>query len=76
MAKSILFAKEIPINFWMETVYIAMYLINKSPTSVLKNQTPFVAWNGWKSIIKHLKVFGCLCYAQVSMEEAQVGGNK
>jgi transposase InsO family protein len=68
MAKCMLFEKGIPSSFWAEAVNTAVYLINRSPTKALKNETPFEAWSGRKPSVNHLKVFGCLCYAQIPKE--------
>ena len=68
MAKSMLHEKGLPKNFWVEAVYTAIYLIKRSPTKVVNDKTPFEAWSRRKPIVKHLKVFGCICYAQVPKE--------
>uniref|UniRef100_A0A5B7B4M6 Retrovirus-related Pol polyprotein from transposon TNT 1-94 n=1 Tax=Davidia involucrata TaxID=16924 RepID=A0A5B7B4M6_DAVIN len=69
MAKSILHEKGLPKSFWAEAVYTAVYLINRSPTKAVWNQTPIEAWSGRKPSIRHLKVFGCVCYAQIPKEK-------
>ncbi|KAF8409311.1 hypothetical protein HHK36_005385 [Tetracentron sinense] len=35
------------------------------PTKSVKNKTPQEAWSGYKSSVSHLKIFGCIAYAQV-----------
>lgn len=60
-----LFEKGMPKEFSPEAVNTAMYLLNRCPTRVVWNMTPFEAWSGRKPSVKHLKVFGCVCYAQV-----------
>ncbi|KAF8409152.1 hypothetical protein HHK36_005225 [Tetracentron sinense] len=35
------------------------------PTKSVKNQTPQEAWSGYKPSVSHLKIFGCIAYAQV-----------
>lgn len=32
------------------------------------DSTPFEAWSGRKASVRHLKVFGCICYAQIPKE--------
>ena len=48
-----------------------MYLLNRCPTRALANQTPFEAWSGRKPSVNHLKIFGCVCYAQIPKEKRQ-----
>ena len=65
MAKSMLHDKGLPKTFWAEAVSIAVYLLNRCPTKAVWNKTPFEAWSGRKSSVKHFKVFGSIAYAQV-----------
>ncbi|GJX42263.1 retrovirus-related pol polyprotein from transposon TNT 1-94 [Tanacetum coccineum] len=48
MAKSMMHEKGLPKSFWVEAVYTAIYLLNRSPTKALDNKTPLEAWNGRK----------------------------
>ena len=69
MARCLLFEKKLPKIFWAETVNTTTYLLNRLPTRVLNNKTPFEAWKGYKPNVQHLKVFGCVCYSQVPKEK-------
>lgn len=62
MAKCMVHEKELPYNLWCEAVNTAVYLLNRSPTKALENSTPFERFSGRKPGIKHLKVFGSVCY--------------
>lgn len=42
-----------------------MYLINRSPTQVVHNKTPFEAWHGVKLAVSHHRVFGCIAFALI-----------
>jgi len=46
-------------------VKIAVYLINRLRTPVLNGKSPFELLHGKTPVIEHLKVFGCLCFANV-----------
>ena len=65
MAKCMMLKKGIPFEFWAEAVNTAIYILNRCPTKVLNKKTPFEACSGRKPGVKHLMVFGSLCYAQV-----------
>jgi hypothetical protein len=41
-----------------------VYIINRSPTKVLNEMTPFEAWHGRKPAVSHLRVFGCLTFTK------------
>ncbi|CAL9001991.1 unnamed protein product, partial [Prunus brigantina] len=65
MAKCMVHEKELPYNLWCEAVNTVMYLLNRSPTKTLENSTPFERFSGRKPGIKHLKMFGSVCYPLV-----------
>ena len=55
--------------FWLEAVMCAAYILNRCPTKALQSITPYEAWHGKKPSIGHLRVFGCLAYALVPMQQ-------
>ncbi|KAL2498042.1 Uncharacterized protein Adt_23592 [Abeliophyllum distichum] len=67
--KAMLHEKRLPKSFWAEAIYTSIYLTNRCPTKAVLNKTPIEAWNGRKPLVKHLKVFGCIYYAQVPKEK-------
>ena len=64
-ARSMLHHAKKPIAFWAEAIAIACYLRNRSPTSSLKDGTPYEHWYGEKPDVSNLKVFGCKAYVHV-----------
>jgi hypothetical protein len=57
--------KNLPKKFWAEAANIADFLQNRLLTKVVKDQTPFEAWYGYKPSLNFLKIFGCLCFTLV-----------
>lgn len=49
---------------WGEAVYIATYLLNRSPTKMLI-KTPYEMWKGDKLDLKNLRLLGCTAYAKI-----------
>jgi Reverse transcriptase (RNA-dependent DNA polymerase) len=69
MTKTMMKEKGLPLTFWAETTYTAVYLLNRCPTKAVENKTLFEAWSGGgKPLVNHLKFFGCVCYAHVPKE--------
>ncbi|KAB2595380.1 hypothetical protein D8674_030830 [Pyrus ussuriensis x Pyrus communis] len=56
----------LPSEFWSFGCQTAVYLINRMPTTVLQNKSPFEALYGKLPIISHLKIFGCACFPFLS----------
>ena len=65
MARTMLKEKGLTRSFWAKAVYTAVYLLNRLPTKAVQNKTPVEAWSGQKPSAKHLRVFGCVCYAHI-----------
>ena len=63
-----LFGANMSEGFWPYAVDTAVYLINCSPTTTLKNKTPFEAWMGKRPSIRHLRTFGETGYVHIPPE--------
>ncbi|CAA0840906.1 cysteine-rich RLK (RECEPTOR-like protein kinase) 8, partial [Striga hermonthica] len=60
MARSMMKAKGIPVEFWGEAVSTAVFILNRAPTKALKGMTPFEAWHGRQPDVSFLRTFGCI----------------
>ncbi len=67
--RSMLADSKLPHRFWAEALSTASYLLNRSPTKTLGDETPFEAWVGKKPYVKHLKAFGCVAYSHVPKDQ-------
>lgn len=68
-AKSMLKAKDLPSDFWVEAASTVAFLVNRSPTKAVDEKTPKEAWPGKKPNVAQVKVFGSSCYTCVPNEE-------
>jgi hypothetical protein len=65
MACSMLAAKHLSNEYWVEEIATEVYIINKCLTKSVKNKVPQEAWTGMKHNVVHLKFFGYVTYAHV-----------
>jgi hypothetical protein len=58
-----------PKCYWGEAIAVATYILNLCPTKRLNCMTPEHVWSGKKPSIKHLRVFGSVCYRHIPDEK-------
>ena len=63
VGRALMFQGNLPITFWGECVLGVVYLINRTPSGLLHNTTPFEILFGQAPEFDELKVFGCLAFA-------------
>ena len=64
-ACSMMFHAGMPKEFWAKAIHTATYVHNRSPTSLLKNVTPFERLFGQKPDVSNLRVFGCIAFKHI-----------
>jgi len=76
MTRCLLKGKNLPHQFWGKAVSTTTYILNRSPTKRLKNNTPKEAWIGDKPRVHHLWIFGSLAYTYIPDERRKKLDNK
>ena len=64
-----MFQSHIPSNFWFYAINHAVYLINRVPSPIIENKTPFELLYNKVPNFEMLKIFGCLCYASTQQNK-------
>ena len=54
---------------WAVAVSVVVYLKNCTPTRLVVGKTPYEAWHGRKTSLKHLRVFGYLACVHIPKEK-------
>lgn len=61
---------ELPTELWGEAAYTACYLHNRTARNYEEQVvTPEEMWTGEKPDLAHLRIFGCVAYAQLAKEQ-------
>lgn len=65
-ARTMLLESKLSKEMWSEAILTATYLINRSPTAALKeNTTPAEKWYGVKPNLNKLRIFGCQAFVLI-----------
>ena len=54
---------KMPLLFWWESFHTTFFLINRLPTPVLNNVSPFTKLHGRQLDYQFLETFGCACFS-------------
>lgn len=63
ISRALMFGPELSLSYWADCVMAAAHIINKLPSSILKNKTPFEKMFENPPNYSNLKAFGCLAMA-------------
>ncbi|GAA5918781.1 hypothetical protein JCM5296_005484 [Sporobolomyces johnsonii] len=66
--RTLLADSRLPLSFWPYAFRSAVYLYNCSPTTALKNSTPYQAYYGSPPDLYNLRAWGCVAYLHRSPE--------
>jgi len=64
VARALRFQTNLPIQFWGECVVIAAYLINRTPSKLLKGRSPYEILFHGKPSYSDIRFFSTLCFAR------------
>ena len=65
MANCMFQSKGLSLKFWVEAINYENYIVNHTPTKVLKNITPEETWSSIKLDVSHFHVFGTDAWAHI-----------
>jgi len=63
VAQALRFQAKLPLQYWSDCILSVIYLINRTPSPLLKNKTPFELLFNKPPSYTHLKVFRSLYFA-------------
>ncbi|XP_049394565.1 uncharacterized protein LOC125858813 [Solanum stenotomum] len=62
-ARAIRFQGHLPIRFWGECILVAVFIVNRVPSTVLGNKYPYCMIYKKQVDLCYMRTIGCLCYA-------------
>ena len=67
--RAMLHDQDLPMHLWAEAARTGMYVQNRTPHRVLKNNTPEEVFFDKKLEVSHLRIFSCPVYIHIPKEK-------
>lgn len=65
MARSMIMQANMDKVFWEDAILTSAYITNRTPSSLVRNKTPYELWLGRKPNVSNMRVFGCVGYVRI-----------
>ena len=66
----------LPLSFWGEALASLVHVLNRVPTSIAPDTTPYEVWFKRKPDVSNLRIWGCLAYVHVQKDKrGQLGSH-
>ena len=65
VARALYFQSRIPIQFWSECILTTTFLVNRTPSPLINNKTPYEMLYKTTVDYSNFRVFGCLAFASI-----------
>jgi hypothetical protein len=66
ISRTMLIHAHMPAPYWAEALATATYLLNRRPSSAVRNAVPYALLYNKPPEYSHLRAFGCLCYPKLT----------
>lgn len=71
VARALMFQFHTPLELWSDCILTGVFIINRLPTPLLQNKSPYEVLTPKKVDYDGLKVFSCLAYSSTSSKNRQ-----